>query len=228
LLELELLVKRMKKWDRSSLDVSNWLGGCIFIILTIILGFTMLIALVSFDSVTMILVADAAALILPHWITGLRSIMTQPALLIKSGIIQSLVKTNQTRLKEHQVELFMLLKGVETKIPDDMKIRVKLQNQHPDFLGFYGQIVLNHIQGKPFPYFYVVLVAKQDFGLNDAFNRYQPPSSITKEFKREGDVEVLVIRQTTTSTSGYHTKDRDIQRIFLEGLVLAEEVAPKK
>ena len=38
-------------------------------------------------------------------------------------------------------------------------------------------------------------------------------------------VEVLVIRQFTTKKSGYHTKARAAQRIFEEGLTLAERVA---
>ena len=48
-----------------------------------------------------------------------------------------------------------------------------------------------------------------------------------KEFKEEGDVEVFVIRQHTTRTSGYHTKYKDVRRIFLEGLEVAEQAALK-
>ena len=43
--------------------------------------------------------------------------------------------------------------------------------------------------------------------------------------ERAFDVEVLVLRQKTTKTSGYHTKYRDMRRILLDGIGLAEKAA---
>jgi hypothetical protein len=117
----------------------------------------------------------------------------------------------------------MLLKGKETKVPIDVKFCVKIQNQHPDFLGLYGQIVIN----VGYPYFYVVLVTREGYGLQEMCESYTPPDNITKEYKVEEDVEVLVIRQTTTKTSGYQTGNTKIREIFLEGLKLAGKVAVK-
>jgi len=102
---------------------------------------------------------------------------------------------------------------------------VDIEGQHPDFLGLYGQVVLNDVQGTSYPYFYVVLVAKDGFGLRDAYQQFQPDEDITKEFKREDQVEVMVIRQYTTDKSGYHTKPLIANGIFYAGLNVAEEVA---
>ncbi|MBN1662731.1 MAG: hypothetical protein JW943_03935, partial [Deltaproteobacteria bacterium] len=162
-----------------------------------------------------------------HWVTGTRSIMTLPNLLLKTRLIRQLLKDVEGLIARHQVEFFMLLKGSEAKVPDDVKFRVKIQGQLPDFLGFYGQIVTNTVSSSTYPYFYVVLVAKQGFGLRQSFNQYKPPRKIVKEFKEEGDVEVFVIRQHTTKTSGYHTNFKAVRHICLEGLEVAEKAAVK-
>jgi hypothetical protein len=150
--------------------------------------------------------------------------------LLKSDLIKRLLRHKDiaSRVQHHEVEYFMLLKGTdEQKVPEDVKFRINIHNQLPDFLGLYGQIVINRVGDKKYPYFYVVLVAKKGYGLKTAFTSYHPPSGIIKEFKVEDDVEVLVIRQKTTRTSGYHTKGRTIRQIFLEGLNMAEIAAVK-
>jgi hypothetical protein len=228
LLEVEQLVKKMRRWDRSTIDVSNGLGILTVIIVLLILLIVFMAGLSEENLVHQIIAIDAAILLLPHWLTGKRSILTQPNLLLKTKIIKRLLQDTKTRLQNHQVEFFMLLKGKnDTKIPDDVKFRVKIHQQHQDFLGFYGQIVTNMVGSTTYPYFYVVLVAKKGYGLQEAFDSYAAPRNCTKEYKVQGDVEVFVIRQTTTRTSGYHTKGKDIQRIFLEGLKIAEKAAVK-
>jgi hypothetical protein len=225
LLEVEELVTRMRKWDRSFLDVSNTRGKIPFIAILIGLWIAGVYAVNEHDPFVMILAVDIGVLLLPHWVTGLRGIMTLPNLLLKIKLIRKLLADIEGLIAQHQAEFFMLLKGGETKLPDDVKFRVKIQGQHPDFLGFYGQIVTNTVSSKTYPYLYVVLVAKQGFGLNRSFERYTPSRKIVKEYKEEGDVEVFVIRQHTTRTSGYHTKYKDARRIFLEGLEVAEKSA---
>ena len=129
------------------------------------------------------------------------------------------------RLQNHHVEFFMLLKGDQAKVPEDVKIRVKIQKQHPDFLGFYGQIVTNMVGSTTYPYFYVVLVAKQGYGLQQAFNSYMAARKIIKEYKIQGDVEVFVIRQTTTKTTGYHTNQKTQDYILLNSIRLTKQLA---
>lgn len=228
LLEAERLVKKMRKWDRSMLDVSNWLGGSICVVLLIIFGGGFLWGESEGELIFLILSLDAAILFLPHWLTGKRLIITQPKLLLKIKHIKKLLKKMRARLQNHQVEYFMLLKGKEeVKKPEDVKFRIKIQNEAPDFLGFYGQIVTNTVGNKVYPYFYVVLVTQKNYGLKKAFQAYSPPRKIKKEYTVEGKVEVFVIRQTTTRTSGYHTPFSKMCHIFLEGLELAEKVAVK-
>lgn len=228
LMEAERLAKKMRKWDRSMLDVSNGLGGFIFVVLCIIFFGMYIIAVDQGNFPLFMLGIDAAVLLIPHWLTGTRSAITKPKLLLKIKVIKKLLNKVKERLQNHEVEYLMLLKGKEEmKIPEDVKFRINIQHEAPNFLGFYGQIVTNKVKNKTYPYFYVVLVAKKGYGLKEAFDNYFPSRRIIKEFKKEGDVEVLVIRQHTTKTSGYHTGRWKRKRILLEGLELAETAAVK-
>ncbi len=87
-------------------------------------------------------------------------------------------------------------------------------------LGLYGQVVINAVQGKSYPYFYVVLVAENGSKLKRLYLHYTPPSGIISVFKSQAKVDVFIVRQKTSKTSGYHTKPDRIQRIFGEGLDL--------
>ncbi|MCX7003416.1 MAG: hypothetical protein NTV22_09095, partial [bacterium] len=128
-------------------------------------------------------------------------------------------------LQQHTVEFYVLVKGKNVRMPQDVKFRVRLAGQKEEFLGLYGQTAINTVQGSSYPYFYAVLVAKKDFGLDRLRQRTKAPSNMTLEFSQDGDVEVLVVRQTTTKTSGYHTADSVAQAIMAEGLRMAEQVA---
>jgi hypothetical protein len=220
--ELIQLDRRIRKWDRSALDVTNVLGGVVFIALTGGLG---LVAVLS-EGLPRILAIDGALLLLPHWITGVRRVLTRPKLVVKAATIRQVLDAGEERLKKHQVHVMMLLKGTgKTKVPDDIKFKVDIYGHHPDFLGLYGQVVLNEVQGSSYPYFYVVLVARKGFGLFDVKRRHVSSSRTTIETKNQGEVEVLVIRQRTTKKSGYHTPPSRCMQLFMEGLDLAEKVA---
>lgn len=226
--EIKTFHKKMRRWDLSIVDISNWLGGLIFVIVFSLLGIIFVAVFAEGDITWQIILLDAAVLLIPHWLTGKRSIQTVPDLLRKIKVIEKLLPDLQDRLQRHRLEYFMLLKGKDAKLPGDVKFRVGVHDRHPDFLGLYGQVVLNYVKSTPYPYFYVVLVARKGFGLHSYYKNYHAPSDITSEFKVEGDVEVFVIRQRTTRTSGYHTKKQNIRFIFLEGLAQAEKAAIKK
>ena len=219
--ELQEMDRKMIRWDRSLMDISNPLGMLVFVMLTggLVAGAVLTQGLVSY------LFLDAMILLLPHWITGQRRLLRLPGLLIQVKSLSKVLHAARERLGKHSVAVNMLLRGGDTAIPEDVKFKINIAEHDPDFLGLYGQTVLNAVQGTSYPYFYVVLVAKKGFGLRKVFDRYEEPDRITAEFKNQDNVEVLVIRQHTTRRSGYHTKDTAARRIFEEGLTLAEQVA---
>ncbi|NIM49929.1 MAG: hypothetical protein GTN62_06545 [Gemmatimonadales bacterium] len=221
--ELKVLDQKIRRWDRSALDVSNPLGLVVFVLVAGGLGF------MAWNTTghARTLGLDGIVLLVPHWITGVRSTLRRPNLLVRIETIEAVLDRARRRLRDHNVTLMMLLSGGDTKIPEDVKFRVDIANHDQDFLGLYGQVVINEVQGTSHPYFYVVLVARRGYGLREVFRRYANPSNLTKEFKREGEVEVMVIRQHTTKTKGYATKPAVANDIFHQGLKLAEQVAVK-
>jgi len=224
LAELRRLDRRIRAWDRSSLDVTNPLGAVVFAFVA--LGLAAAAALSAGPA--RILILDAALLLLPHWVTGVRSVLRLPGLLVKIELIQGLLAELDREARPHRVRLLALLGGSETRIPSDVKFRVDPENKPDGFLGLHCQVVLNEVQGRSYPYFYVCLVARRGYGLGEVYGRYRVPGGLTKEFDRKEEVEVLIIRQTTTKTSGYHTNLPAAVSVFREGLTLAEEAVASR
>jgi len=83
--QLKILDAKIKKWDSSALDITNGLGLVIFLFVLGGLGF----AVVTTSGHTRILALDAIVLLLPHWITGIRSTLRRPNLLIRIETIQT-------------------------------------------------------------------------------------------------------------------------------------------
>ena len=224
--EVERLDRAMKKWDRSALDITNKLGLFVLAVIAAVIWIVYMLGETSADRTLTIIAWDAGLLLIPHWITGIRSILTKPDLVLKVNAFKTLLNEKKHPwLAGYEVDYYMMLAGEQTKIPEDVKVRINIKDQHKDFLGLYGQIVINKVNGTSYPYFYVVLVARQGFGLKEAFQALTPPGGVTKEYKIDKDVEVLVIRQTTTKTSGYHTNNKKMTLILKAGIGLAAGVA---
>jgi hypothetical protein len=219
--ELLSLDKKIRKWDSSLMDVSN-MGGCA-LFAGVLLGLAFLAFVAS--GLARVLALDAMILFLPHWVTGIRSTLVLPRLLVKVRTMHELLQDVDRQVKDHKVELLVLLKGKEKRLPDDIKLRVSLTSQHKGFMGLYAQVVVNEVNGTSYPYLYVVLVAKRGYGLRSAFDQHHPGPGMLKEFKDQDEVEVLVIRQETTARSGYSTDRQRAASIFLEGLTLSQAVA---
>lgn len=219
--------RKIRKWDFSTIDVTNALGGIIFFLLLVILLIVIISAFSNGNTIMLIVGVDAVILLLPYWLTGFRSIFTVSQMTLKVKLIKKLMAKVEPRLQAHKVEYYFMMRGKEKRIPMDVKFRVNIAGQHKDFLGCYGQITINGPSGGvPYPYFYVVLVAKKRFGLAKVYEAHCKDLLIKKEFKNQEDVEVLVIRQNTDTVSmGYRTTDKQVEAIFLDGLALAEHAA---
>ena len=222
--ELLVLDKKIRKWDFSLMDVTNIAGGVLFAGVFAVLAFLA----IGTSGLARALVLDAMILLLPHWITGIRSTLVLPRLLVKVKTMRELLQDVDRQVKGQKVDLMVLLKGEEKRLPDDIKLRVSLTSQNKDFLGLYAQVVANEVNGTSYPYLYAVLVAKKGYGLRNAFEQYHPRPGMIKEFKDQDEVEVIVIRQETTPRSGYHTDGRTAADIFLEGLSLAQAVGANR
>jgi hypothetical protein len=56
-----------------------------------------------------ILLLDALVLLIPHWLTGTRSVMRRPTLMLKAGILRQLLDEAAPLLARHTRELLLLL-----------------------------------------------------------------------------------------------------------------------
>lgn len=224
LTELKELDRKIARWDRSMMDITSGMG---ILALLFVMGITFWVVLLA-PTPLRLLAVDMTLLAIPHWFTGTRRILRLPKLQIKIETVEQLLAAAAPLLGDKKVEILMLLKGKEKRIPEDIKFRLSFKEQDPDFLGLYGQVVTNDVQGKSFPYFYVVIVAKKGYGLDAVFAGYQPSQGVIKELGGEGEVEFIVIRQFTTTTSGYFTKPETSLLIMTEGVSLAARVAVRQ
>ncbi len=220
--ELLALDRKMCKWDRSFLDATNPLGAIPFALLVFLAIITLMdknsqevgaVSLFAWHWEALIL--DAATLLLPHWLTGLRRIHRLPKLLVKVKALKYVVEKSLPKDNSAEITLLTMLRGKKAKLPDDVKLQVRPANAPEGFMGLYVQVVVNLVQGTQYPYLYAVLVAKDGFGLKAVATKFIPPGGMIKEFKIQDGVEVLVIRQHTTKTSGYHTADKQAAAIVL-------------
>ncbi|WP_419606952.1 hypothetical protein [Thiolapillus sp.] len=213
LYELEELDRKMKRWDRSFIDITNAWGVVTFVLL--VAGLFMMYVFFDTHSAYQglaVIPVDMGILLLPHWFFGTRTLQRKPGLLIKVGVLLRVL--DLAKRPGLQRDAMMLLKGKEKAMPEDVKIRLLPDDAPEDFLGLYGQVVINNVQGKSYPYFYMVLVARPGMGLKAVSDRLDLPGEIIGEFKRQIDVEILVLRQFTTKTSGYHTDDEMVEQLL--------------
>ncbi|RJQ48057.1 MAG: hypothetical protein C4534_00270 [Gaiellales bacterium] len=224
--EILRLDEGIRRWDRSVLDVTNLLGAAALLLTALALGAAALL-LPSFGR---IIALDAMVLLLPHWFTGIRRILRLPQVVVRAeALAQVLDASDELVSAADTIDILMLLKGSEVRVPDDVKFRVSFVGQDPRFLGLYGQVVINTVQGKSYPYFYTVLVAEKGYGLKETDESFTPPGNIVHEYGTDNEVEFIVVRQKTTRNSGYHTKGADAIAIFFSGCGLAREAAfPQK
>jgi hypothetical protein len=111
--------------------------------------------------------------------------------------------------------------GQTDRLPLDVKATIRFKDAPAAFLGLQMQISINSVQGRDFPYFYCVLVAKEEFG---ALRVGPPPKGIEVEPGHDAGVQVVVMRQATTKNAGYHTDPEAARRILAFALVEARRV----
>ncbi|GAB4295319.1 MAG: hypothetical protein Kow0068_19990 [Marinilabiliales bacterium] len=220
------ITRKMKKWDKNPFDITNTLGFFVFIL--IIIGSIILINILSNYysnySAMWIIIANIITIVVPFWMTGTTKISLLPKLIVKSKLLQDIYDNYSKLIKPHQIEFYIQLAGKEKRIPKDLKIKVNFENQPENFLGVYGQVSINSVNGNNYPYFYCVIVTYKDFGLKEFFNKITSPKGIIKKYKLQNDVEIIVIRQYTTKTSGYYTNEKTVNKIFNFTIKIAKEI----
>ncbi|NLD48337.1 MAG: hypothetical protein GX660_14280 [Clostridiaceae bacterium] len=223
--EIEKLDDKMTKWDKDMLDITNSLGVAIFLLILAGLFFgSIFLAIFTSSSVAKILAVDVAILVLPLWFNGTRRILKQNNLRIKVDIVAKMYQFFTAIKKEGEnfkPSIMLARDNTGKSIPKDIRFAITFDNMPDGFYGVQAQINLNMVQGTSYPYFYCVIPAKLGFGLEQFVYKIAKTKNVTIECQKSNDTEVLVIRQFTTNTSGYHTKINDCKNILeitLKGL----------
>jgi hypothetical protein len=226
------LARKSRKWDQSLLDVTCGLG--LFALLAIA-GGTGWLAFRLWDAgnewLAIACMVDAAVLLVPHWITGVRRILTNAPLVVK---VQELLRVMDLweagpHAGESMLPQMQVRRGSDGEVPCDAKLVLRIEALGDAFLGVQTQVVLNNVQGRDYPYLYCVLVARPELGmLGKTFER--PPKGIIAEPKQaeQDNVEIMVIRQVTSRTKGYHTPPAACAAIFSYSLQEARKLVPAK
>ncbi len=196
------------------------------------------------------LIVDAAVLILPIWLSGQVSSWEPSDMRVK---IEQLKLVHDELIKSKAITLqpnILLAETTNGSVPIDVKLMVKPANCPEDFYGIQLQTTMNSVQSRNYPYTYCVLIAKPSFGLlqklrplitvqekgfwgtiSSAFSdkNAAKEASIPRfgdvlvEAKAAGDVEIAVVRQTTSGT-GYTTEPGQVLHLFDIALNLTEQV----
>lgn len=173
-----------------------------------ILGFGLTVAIID----TIILFAGL-------FVSGNKSAWMPNNMDVKATVVRRLINlpliTKDPSLK---VAPFIEIGKTKTgSFPHDTRLLVKFIDAPESFIGVQGQISINTVKSSAYPYFYAVIIAKHEF---DLFKKFGKPElrNITIENNQDDEVDVVVIRQTTTKTSGYHTDDK-VQNYILENSI---------
>jgi len=211
--------KKLEKWDRSTIDASNKLGvWSLIVFLAVLFGIYLYLDTMG-NYFLQMLVIDAAVLFVPHWFFGLKRVTTTPLLLQKIKIYNNILESYKDVLDKFQFDFLIYVKGKDQKLPTDIKLKINHKKAPESFLGMYAQISMNNVEGKTYPYLYIVLVAKQELNIiNKYFDKITPAKGIIKETSTERNTDIIIIRQYTTKSSGYFTKTTAIESIINTGI----------
>ncbi|MCA8913447.1 MAG: hypothetical protein KDB82_17235 [Planctomycetes bacterium] len=218
--------RKMQDWDASLLDFTSPLGAlCFFVAVAVVLIAAFVIGSYSPD-VGWIVVLDGLLLIVLSWFNGMRAVHRKPDLVLKAKHMDAVLASLPTSMYQRaDFKAQMLVEGKdEQQVPMDFKLLVEFKDSPPGFYGVQSQVVINRVQGAGYPYCYACIVAASELNMLDRIgSTHRLPAGLIKEEQRKKDVQVLVIRQHTTSTSGYHTKPGTSVSILITAVRMAEE-----
>ncbi|MCX5769739.1 MAG: hypothetical protein NTZ09_05640 [Candidatus Hydrogenedentes bacterium] len=223
------LYAEQRKWDQDFFDITCGRGILGFILTAAVVGVAVGFAAQVSDRFALLILIDAAVLLIPFWFTGVRFILKNAKFIVKIRTLLNVKKAYEQAGGPGFDKFLWQLQVAKTtngagEVPQDVKAVLQPAGAPPSFLGLQMQVCINSVQGNDYPYFYCVLVAKPELGLLE-HPLASPPRKITVERDRQGEMDVVIIRQTTTKNSGYHTNGKTATNIFLYALDLARQVA---
>jgi hypothetical protein len=215
--------RRIKKF-RSN-DAGCIIGVIVIFIFFFSFGLPLIALIVRINFAVIATLVNAVILFGGLAFSGRRSAWIPRALDIKAGIIKRMIGSPVIK-KFPQAQIVPYLEVGESKdgsFPNDARLMVKFRGAPDDFIGLQGQISTNSVKGRLYPYFYIVLIARHGFDMLNKFGK-RSFDKLVIERKKTSEVDVIVIRQHTTKTSGYHTNDTVQDYILQTGLQVVSDI----
>lgn len=227
---LARLERRAAKWDTNPWDVSNVLGFLVLgVVLLLVAGALVPVTeWLGFDTSWRLGVA-AAALLVPLWLNGLRTVWQPSELKLKGEALEIAREVVEQQDPGHdfdRVPMLALREGRRGKYPVDARLMLRPEEaDESGFLGVQIQVAINSVQGKDYPYLYAVVLGKEDRGFRlpkEVREHKDPRYSVrfTIERSTSEGVRVLVIRQHADRGGGWHTKPEHIREIVEVALAI--------
>lgn len=222
--EILALKKKINRWDSSLWDISNG-KGIVFFIFVVFVGYILLQIFGAHKTAAYpIILGDAGLLILTQWFNGMRYVDKQPDLILKTEhLVKTVEHLRRYEILNGEIGAMLLLAASDKGLtPQGVKITVRFPDAPEDFFGVQSQVVINRVQSKAHPYCYSVVVAKKGKKLFRAIERLDPPPGCIFETDTKGNADVVIIRQRTSRTSGYHTNVDTSAMTLASALQIAE------
>ncbi len=221
--DVSVQCKKIKKFRGSSAGAV--VAVFVFFVIGLSFGMPLLRAMSSISFPLAAGIIDVIILFSGLALTGRKSAWMPHALDVKIETVKRIVNSTMIK-KDPALQAIPYLEIGETKegkLPMDTRLLVKFKNAPSTFIGLQGQVSINTVKSRNYPYFYLVLLAKPEFHLFEKFEDHSLDKLVIERKKTEG-VDVIVIRQRTTKTSGYHTNEGIQDYILSNGIRLAKAI----
>ncbi len=188
---------------------------------------------------------DAVVLGMVVMVSGVVKVWTPPSLDRKALVLYEVLK--ELEKMEGLTVTPQLLVGTTRKgkqVPVDANLMVRPEKPPAWLKGLQFQVSVNRVQKKEYPYFYSVIILepgtlKKILGIKFSARtkrRYNAlkekckikDEKLTVEVQPMREVDVIIIRQKTTKTSGYYTSNRRAREIVEESLKLLDCLIEEK
>jgi len=223
---IKALVKDGKRWARRDAFGANNLVGCLMFLLVALGLFIAFGALLAEgeNRLARVLAVDAGLFLLLTFFSGTRKAWAPADLIVKiDALTRVLDRERHQPTPRLKVQPMMeVQKGARDRsLPRDVRLLGTVEKAPEDLIGFQIQCSINRVSNTPYPYVYAVIIARKAFDLQTRIARYAVSAKDLVSFEEADDeVDVVVLRQKTTKTSGYHTKDADQDRIVQEAAAI--------
>lgn len=224
------LVERGKRWARQDAFGAVGLRGCgtMLLLLTALLAGWVIMTANKMTAVATVWAADGGVFLVLTFFSGVRRVW-QPPVMTKIDILQHILVQEAARPTPRlnfQPMLEVQKDAQKGQLPTDARILVSIDGAPADLIGFQIQCSINDVSGTKHPYLYTVIIARKAFRLEDRVsNTVAAPQDVLTLEHADAEVDVLVIRQKTTKTSGYSTSPADTARILAETTAIALALA---